>query len=459
MTQIDFKHPSSVYFIGIGGISMSGLAEILLQGGFTVAGSDWKASALTERLSADGALIHIGEQRAENITPQSGVVVYTAAVHPDNPEFIRAGELGLPMLTRAELLGQIMKNYGEAIAISGTHGKTTTTSMVTEIFMKAQTDPTVSVGAILPSIGGNIRLGGRDTFITEACEYTNSFLSFFPTVAAILNISEDHLDFFKDLEDIRHSFKQFAGLLPEKGTLVINGEIDRLSELTGDLGCNVVTFGIRGENLDYRAEPCGAEGENQFVIYRSGTSWCTVTLRVPGEHNVMNALAAAAVADQCGISTEVIVKGLEEFAGAERRFEHKGNLNGFTIVDDYAHHPDEIKATLTAAKGMNYGKVWCVFQPHTYTRTKALLPEFVEALSLADEVILAKIYAAREADIYGVSSADIVKGLTDMGKRAVYLETFEEIQEYVIHHVIHGELLITMGAGDVVKIGENLLKR
>ncbi|MBQ1207528.1 MAG: UDP-N-acetylmuramate--L-alanine ligase [Lachnospiraceae bacterium] len=458
MTQIDFKHPSAVYFIGIGGISMSGLAEILLQGGFTVAGSDWKASALTERLAADGALIHIGEQRAEHITPESGVVVYTAAVHPDNPEFVRANELGLPMMTRAELLGQIMKNYGEAIAISGTHGKTTTTSMVTEIFVKAQTDPTVSVGAILPSIGGNIRLGGQDTFITEACEYTNSFLSFFPTVAAILNISEDHLDFFKDLEDIRHSFKRFAGLLPENGTLVINGEIEDLPKLTEGLSCRLVTFGIHGENLDYRAELKEAEGENCFTIYRRGESWCTLALRVPGVHNVMNALAAAAVADRCGISVEMIVRGLEEFTGAERRFEHKGKRNGFTIVDDYAHHPDEIKATLTAAKGMNYGKVWCVFQPHTYTRTKALLPEFIQALSLADEVILAKIYAAREADIYGVSSADIVKGLTEMGKKAVYLETFEEIEDYVIHHVIHGELLITMGAGDVVKIGENLLK-
>ncbi|MBQ8814816.1 MAG: UDP-N-acetylmuramate--L-alanine ligase [Lachnospiraceae bacterium] len=459
MTQIDFKHPSAVYFIGIGGISMSGLAEILLQGGFTVAGSDWKASALTERLAADGALIHIGEQKAENITPESGIVVYTAAVHPDNPEFARAKELGLPMMTRAELLGQIMKNYGEAIAISGTHGKTTTTSMVTEIFMKAQTDPTVSVGAILPSIGGNIRLGGQDTFITEACEYTNSFLAFFPTVAAILNISEDHLDFFKDLEDIRHSFQRFAALVPETGTLVINGEIERLSELTDGLDCQVVTFGIQGEELDYRAQLCGAEGENRFTIYRGGQQWCTLTIRVPGVHNVMNALAAAAVADRCGIPTEFVVKGLEEFTGAERRFEHKGNMNGITIVDDYAHHPDEIRATLKAAAGMNYRKVWCVFQPHTYTRTKALLPEFIEALSHADEVILAKIYAAREADIYGVSSADIAEGLEAMGKKAVYLETFEEIEDYIIHNVIHGELLITMGAGDVVKVGENLLKR
>lgn len=459
MTQIDFNCPSAVYFIGIGGISMSGLAEVLLQGGFRVSGSDWHESALTKRLKEHGAVVHIGPQRAENVTPDSGIVVYTAAVRPDNPEFKQAKALGLPMMTRAELLGQMMRNYGEAVAISGTHGKTTTTSMVTEIFLKAKEDPTVSVGAILPSIGGNIRLGGQKTFITEACEYTNSFLSFFPTVAAILNISEDHLDFFKDLEDIRHSFRRFAELLTEDGVLVINGEIDRLEELTGDLRCRVCTFGIKDHGCDYRAELHPENGNNSFTIYRRGEKWCTLTIRVPGVHNVMNALAAAAVADRCGIPVEAIVKGLEEFTGAERRFEYKGTLNGFTIVDDYAHHPDEIRATLKAAAGMNYSRVWCVFQPHTYTRTKALLEDFIESLSHADEVILAKIYPAREEDIYGVSSADIVDGLEKLGKKAVYLETFEEIEEYIVHNVIHGELLITMGAGDVVKIGENLLKR
>ena len=459
MTQIDFNHPSAVYFIGIGGISMSGLAEVLLQGGFSVSGSDWHASPLTKRLQEHGALVHIGQQKADNVTPDSGVVVYTAAVHPDNPEYKRAQELGLPMMTRAELLGQMMKNYGEAIAISGTHGKTTTTSMVTEIFLKAEEDPTVSVGAILHSIGGNIRLGGQKTFITEACEYTNSFLSFFPTVAAILNISEDHLDFFKDLADIRRSFRRFAELLPEEGTLVINGEIDRLGEITEGLKCHVSTFGVNGKNLDYRAQLHHETGQNSFSIYRRGGFWCAMTLRVPGVHNVMNALAAAAVADQCGIPVEAIVGGLEEFTGAERRFEYKGMLNGFTVVDDYAHHPDEIRATLKAAAEMNYSKVWCVFQPHTYTRTKALMEDFIESLSHADEVILAKIYPAREEDIYGVSSADIVKGLEKLGKKAIYLETFEEIEEYIVHNVVHGELLITMGAGDVVKIGEKLLKR
>ena len=459
MTQIDFKHPSAVYFIGIGGISMSGLAEVLLERGFTVSGSDWHGSQLTGRLKEHGAVIHIGQQRAENVTPDSGIVVYTAAVHPDNPEYRRAKELGLPMMTRAELLGQMMKNYGEAVAISGTHGKTTTTSMVTEIFLTAKEDPTVSVGAILHSIGGNIRHGGQKTFITEACEYTNSFLSFFPTVAAILNISEDHLDFFKDLEDIRHSFRRFAELLPEKGTLIINGEIEKLNELTEGLKCCVCTFGMGREGLSYRAEMDAETGGNSFIVYRRGQKWCSVSLKVPGVHNVMNALAAAAVADTCGIPTAAIVKGLEEFTGAERRFEYKGMLNGATVVDDYAHHPDEIRATLKAAAGLKHNKVWCVFQPHTYTRTKALLGDFIEALSHADEVVLAKIYPAREDDIYGVSSADIAVGLEKMGKKVIYLETFEEIEEYLVHNVVHGDLLITMGAGDVVKIGEDLLHR
>ncbi len=458
MIQIDFKRPSSVYFIGIGGISMSGLAEVLLERGFTVAGSDWHGSALTQRLAQNGATVHIGPQKAENVTKDSGIVVYTAAIHPDNPEYQKAKELGLPMMTRAELLGQMMKNYGEAIAISGTHGKTTTTSMVTEIFMKADQNPTVSVGAILHSIGGNIRLGGHEVFITEACEYTNSFLSFFPTTAAILNISEDHLDFFKDLEDIRHSFRKFAELVPEDGVLVINGEIDRLEELTDGLKCKVCTFGMTGENPDYRGELCGEDGTNSFVLYRRGQKWCTVTLQVPGTHNVMNALAAAAVAGECGICAADVKTGLEGFTGAERRFEYKGMFNGATVVDDYAHHPDEIRATLKAAARMKHRKVWCVFQPHTYTRTKALLDDFVEALSHADEVVLAKIYPAREEDIYGVSSEDIAERLRRMGKSAVYLETFGEIEEYLTSHVVHGDMLITMGAGDVVNIGEDLLR-
>lgn len=458
MVQIDFNRPSAVHFIGIGGISMSGLAEVLLQRGFSVSGSDWHASVLTDHLTENGATVYIG-QEADHITPESGIIVYTAAVHPDNPEYVRAVELGLPMMTRAELLGQMMKNYERAIAISGTHGKTTTTSMVSEIFMKAQEDPTISVGGILHSIGGNIRLGGTKTFVTEACEYTNSFLSFFPTIAAILNVREDHLDFFKDLADIRHSFREFAKLVPEDGLLVINGEIENVDELIEGLTCRIKTFGVRGERLDYRAELHDEKRKNTFVVYRGGEEWCEITLRVPGEHNVMDALAAVAIADECGIPTEVIAEALGEFTNAERRFEYKGEVNGATVIDDYAHHPDEIEATLKTAQKIKRGKLWCVFQSHTYTRTKALLDEFAEALCYADEVVLAKIYPAREEDIYGVSSADIVERLARRGKSAIYLETFEEIEEYLLHKLVPNDMLITMGAGDVVNIGDDLLHR
>ncbi len=458
MVQIDFNRPAAVHFIGIGGISMSGLAEVLIQRGFSVTGSDWHASALTDHLIEHGAKVYIG-QEADHITPESGTIVYTAAIHPDNPEYQRAMELGLPMLTRAELLGQMMKNYDTAIAISGTHGKTTTTSMVSEIFMRAEKDPTVSVGGILHSIGGNIRLGGMGTFITEACEYTNSFLSFFPTIAAILNVREDHLDFFKDLADIRHSFCEFAKLVPENGLVVINGEIERVEELTRGLPCRVKTFGIGGEGLNYQARLCGRGRENSFELFRDGELWCQVTLRVPGEHNVLNALAAVAIADECGISAEVIEQALGEFTGAERRFEYKGEVNGAAVIDDYAHHPDEIEATLKAAQRMKRGKLWCVFQSHTYTRTKALLDEFADALCYADEIVLAKIYPAREEDIYGVSSADIAKRLEKKGKSVIYLETFEEIEEYLLDKLVPNDMLITMGAGNVVNIGDDLLHR
>ena len=458
MVQIDFDRPSAVHFIGIGGISMSGLAEVLLQRGFSVTGSDWKASTLTEHLTEHGATVYIG-QEADHIKEDSGIIVYTAAVHPDNPEYVRAVELGLPMMSRAELLGQMMKNYETAIAISGTHGKTTTTSMVSEIFLKADTDPTVSVGGILHSIGGNIRLGGTKTFITEACEYTNSFLSFFPTIAAILNVREDHLDFFKDLEDIRHSFREFAKLVPENGLLVINGEIERVDELIAELPCRVKTFGICGDNLNYRGKIEAGGEANRFTVYKDGEKWTEICLRVPGEHNVMNALAALAIADECGIDRAVIGNALGEFTGAERRFEYKGEVNGAQVFDDYAHHPDEIEATLKAAQTMKRGKLWCVFQSHTYTRTKALLDEFAQALCYADEVVLAKIFPAREEDIYGVSSADIVERLERLGKKAIYLETFQEIEDYLMERLVHGDMLITMGAGNVVNIGDDLLHR
>lgn len=458
MYQIDFNRPVKVHFIGIGGISMSGLAEVLLNAGFSISGSDSHESELTAKLIKDGAHIVYGQKRG-NIADDVDVVVYTAAVHADNPEYMEAVEKNIPMLTRAELLGEIMANYKTAIAVSGTHGKTTTTSMLSEILIGAKADPTISVGGILPSIGGNIRIGKSYCFVTEACEYTNSFLSFWPTMEIILNIRADHLDFFKDIDDIRHSFRLFAEKLDEGGTLIINSDIEQFRQITDGLKCRIVTFSGEGGSGDYHAENISYDymGRPEFTLCFGGEELFTAKLNVPGEHNVIDAVAASAAALLCGISAESVKDGLEAYSGVNRRFEKKGEIGGLTIIDDYAHHPDEIRATLEAAKKTDASKVWCVFQPHTYTRTRALMQEFADALCLADEVILAKIYPARETDNLGISSANLAAEIEKRGKKAVYLESFDEIENFILQNCVHGEMLITMGAGDIVKVGENLL--
>lgn len=457
MYKIDFNHPCHVHFIGIGGISMSGLAEILLEENFTVSGSDSKESPLTDHLTQNGAAIFYG-QKASNIIEGIDVVVYTAAIHEDNEEYMEAKRQGLPMLSRAELLGQLMKNYKTPIAVSGTHGKTTTTSMLSHIFLEGELDPTISVGGILKAIGGNIRVGNSELFVTEACEYTNSFLHFFPKIGIILNIDADHLDFFKDLDDIRHSFRLFAELLPEDGTLVINGDIENLPYITENLSCKVITFG-KEASMDYSAANIiyDKKGNASFDVVKFGQVCEHVTLSVGGEHNVYNALSAIAVSDLENIPTESIQKGLLSFHGTDRRFEYKGVKNGITIIDDYAHHPTEIEATLKTAAHYPHKELWCIFQPHTYTRTKSLFPEFAKALSHADHMILADIYAARETDTLGVSSEQLAQAIQELGCDATYLPDFASIEEYVLTHCKSGDLLITMGAGDVVNIGEELL--
>ena len=458
MYKIDFNHPCHVHFIGIGGISMSGLAEILMKEGFTVSGSDNKEYSLTDHHTDKGAVIYYG-QKASKIIDGINVVVYTAAIHEDNEEFMEAKRQGLPMLSRAELLGQLMTNYDTPIAVSGTHGKTTTTSMLSHIFLAGDMDPTISVGGILKAIHGNIRVGSSGLFVTEACEYTNSFLHFFPKISVILNIDADHLDFFKDLDDIRHSFRLFAELLPEDGTLVINGDIENLSYITDGLACRVVTFG-REASLDYSAFDIqyDEQGNASFDLIRHGIPSGHVTLSVGGEHNVYNALSAIAVADLLGVSAETIQEGLLSFHGTDRRFEYKGEFNGITVIDDYAHHPTEIEATLKSAAHYPHRELWCIFQPHTYTRTKALFDEFAQALSHTDHLILADIYAARETDTLGISSEQLARAAASYGCDAIYLPSFDEIEKYVRDHCQSGDLLITMGAGDVVNIGEDLLK-
>lgn len=457
MYEINFQQPIHVHFIGIGGISMSGLAEILLNEKFTVSGSDARASELTKHLEEKGAAIYIG-QRTSNIKEDTALIVYTAAISKDNPELLEAQRRSLPLLTRAELLGQLMKNYNTSIAVSGTHGKTTTTSMLSQILLSADTDPTLSIGGIFKPINGNIRVGNSEIFVTEACEYTNSFLQFYPKIGLILNIEEDHMDFFKDLEDIRNSFRKFAERIPAGGTLIINAEIENFEEITKALPCRVLTYGFT-ETCDYYAENICFDSfaRPSFELYKNGMHIDSFTLGVTGRHNVSNALAVIAASDILGLSYETQKKGLLSFSGTDRRFEYKGEIGGVTILDDYAHHPTEISATLTTAQNYPHKTLWCVFQPHTYTRTKAFLNDFAKSLALADKIVLADIYAARETDTLGISSRDLLNELKKEGKEAYYFGSFDEIENFLLENCIHGDLLITMGAGDILKVGENIL--
>ena len=457
MYKLDFKKPIHVHFMGIGGISMSGLAEILLEEGFTISGSDMKESALTTQLEARGVKVFY-DQVASNITADIDLVVYTAAIREDNEEWQAAKQMGIPMLTRAQLLGQIMDNYSNSIAVSGTHGKTTTTSMISQVLLEAETDPTITVGGILSAIGGNLRVGNSEVFISEACEYTNSFLNFRPKYSIILNVEAEHLDFFKDLEDIRCSFKKFAANTRPDGATIINGEIENYKELVEGLPHKVVTYGFDSrfdfyaENITFGENACG-----MFTAMHHGEALGEVHLNVPGMHNISNALAAIALATLMELPQDALFTGLGKFGGANRRFQYKGQVDGVTIIDDYAHHPTEIAATLSAAANYPHKRLVLVFQPHTYTRTKAFLHEFADILSKVDLLVLADIYAAREKNTIGISSKDLLALVKEKGTECYYFPSFEEIEKFLLKNCVNGDLLITMGAGNVVEIGEALL--
>ena len=419
-----------IYFIGIGGISMSGLAEILASRGHQVSGTDVKETAVTKHLQSLGIHINFGH-RAENITDDITLVVYTAAIHDDNPELRAAHEKGIRIMDRAHLLGQIME----------------------------EKDPTITVGGILPTIGSNLRIGNSPYFVAEACEYFDSFLQFNPFIAIILNVESDHLDYFKTLENIRRSFHAFAQRVPDKGLLVISEKIDHVEELTDGLTCHVETFGL-SEKANWRAENIvhEADGRNSFDVYHNGAFFTTIHLHIPGEHNITNALAAIAASAFLGAAPEDCVKGLHHYTGTERRFQLKGKKDGITVIDDYAHHPTEIKAALAAAQNVQHNTTWCVFQPHTFSRTRFLFDEFGEAFGDADEIIIADIFAARETDDGTVSAAQLADRIAQTGKSARYVGDFAAIEAYLREHCKSGDLLMTVGAGDVYKIGENFLK-
>ena len=449
---------SHIYFIGIGGISMSGLAEILKDRGCRVSGTDIKESDVTKHLESLGITIHYGH-RAENITDDIDLVVYTAAIHPGNPELEAAKEKQIPLMERARLLGHIMEEYQYSVAVAGTHGKTTTTSMVSEILLEAEKDPTITVGGILPAIHSNVKIGHSPYFVAEACEYFDSFLQFTPLVGVILNVEADHLDYFKTLDNIRRSFHAFAQRIPAGGLLVLNASIAHPEELEENLHCSVETFGLK-ENACWQARNIVHEpnGKNSFDVYYQGEFYTSVHLDIPGKHNITNALAAVASAHFLDIPAEVCARGLSHFTGVNRRFQRKGEKRGIVVIDDYAHHPTEIMATLSAARNVRHNKLWCVFQPHTYSRTKNLFDEFGRAFGDADEIIVADIYAARETDDGTISAAMLAERIVKEGGNARYVGDFAAIRQHLETHCRTGDLLLTVGAGDVYKIGEEFLK-
>ncbi len=438
--------------LGVGGVSMSPLAEVLAEMGLSISGSDLTESEKTRYLRSLGIDVKIGH-RAENLSPDTDFVVRTAAVHDDNPEIVTARALGIPVFERTQAWGAIMKDYKNALCISGTHGKTTTTSMSTHILMAAQKDPTVMIGGTLPMLRAGHRVGGGDTIVMESCEYYNSFHAFFPTIAVILNIEADHLDFFKDLDDVKASFRTFADLVPENGCIVANADDENTMDALAPLGRKLFTFGL-SESADVSARDITRVGaQTEFdVIYR-GEVFAHVSLRVPGLHNVKNALAATAAAICLGIDATAVSYGLAGFTGAGRRFEFKGKINSADVYDDYAHHPGELKALLDAVEPLGYQRIILVFQPHTYTRTHTLFSDFVEQLRRPDICYLAEIYAAREKNTLGISSADLAKEIPG----AKFFADNEELKKDLAAMAAPGDLILTVGAGDIYRIGEQLV--
>ena len=441
------------HLIGIGGVSMSPLAEVLSGMGLIISGSDIAESERTSHLREKGINVMIGHDAA-NIVPGAQFVVRTAAAHDDNPEVIRARELGIPVFERTQAWGAIMLGYKNALCISGTHGKTTTTSMCTHILMAAEKDPTVMIGGTLPLLKAGHRVGGGDTIVMESCEYYNSFLSFYPTVAVILNIEEDHLDFFKDIDDIKKSFRRFASNVPENGYIVANIDDPETMDAIAGLDRKVVTFGLSGK-ADVSARNIVHIGSlTTFDILYKGKFFETVSIHVPGEHNIKNALAAAAASICLGIKPTAVKYGLAGFSGAGRRFEFKGKFNGADVYDDYAHHPGEFKALLDAVEPLGYKRTIVVFQPHTYTRTAALFDDFVRQLRRPDVTYLAEIFAAREKNTLGISSADLAEKIDG----ALFFKTFREIEDSLRETARPGDIILTVGAGNVYRIGEHLLE-
>lgn len=446
-----FQNLHHIHFIGIGGVSMSALAEIMCARGYHVTGSDRSDSPTIAHLRSKGAEVFIGHAAA-NITG-AGLIVYTAAIHPDNPELAAAAVQNIPAVERAVFLGYIMRDYRLPIGIAGTHGKTTTTSMISLVALSGGLDPTVLVGGTLPAIGGNYRIGGHDQMIFEACEYVDSFLNFCPKIAVLLNIEADHLDYFKDIEQIKRSFCAFAAKCGGDGRVIANFDDANVREVAASCECPVTSFAL-DHPADYTAVLDDGVGFPRFDAYEKGVLLGRVELSVPGRHNVLNALAAIAAGRALGLRFADIAAGLGSFVGVGRRFERKGERDGITVVDDYAHHPTEIAATLSAARSLGFGKVICIFQPHTYSRTRSLFSDFQRVLQAADLPILIDIYAAREKNDGSVTAEELANAIPG----AKYAATFEEAAALARSAAHRGDIILTIGAGDVYKISELLLR-
>lgn len=438
-----------VHLVGIGGVSMRALGEVLLGMGLIVSGSDLQYSAAIGNMRSLGITIHIGHDPG-NISGAE-FIIRTAAAKDENPEIAAAREAGIPVFERAQAWGVIMRRHQNAVCVSGTHGKTTTTSMITHILMEAALDPTVMIGGYLPLLNAGHRVGKGETIVMESCEYCNSFLNFAPTVAVILNIEADHLDFFKDLDDISASFRRFAGLVPDAGCIVYNDDDDTARKTVMDLNKPLISFGF-SKGADVQARNINDSGHCSFDVYYKDRFYTHLDLNVAGRHNAANALAAAAVSIFMNIPGSTVAKGLSSFYGAGRRLEFKGTYNGAKIYDDYAHHPSEIRALIQAVKSMGFDRILCIFQPHTYTRTKALFDDFVRELSVADFAVLAEIYAARETNTINISSADLARQIPN----ARYFKTFDEITDFIEGIARPGDVILTVGAGDIYTVGETL---
>ena len=452
------KKYNKIHMVGIGGVSMSGIAEILNSWGYTITGSNNVENENTKKLEEAGIKVFIGHH-AENVVG-SDIVVHTAAVKEDNIELKVAKNLGIPTIERADFLGEITRCFTDTITIAGTHGKSTTTSMVSLCFLEADKDPSIQVGADLSQIGGNYKVGNSEHFIIESCEYVESFLKFSPKSEIILNIDNDHLDYFKTFENVKNAFIKYVKLLPDDGILVVNGDDKNCLDLPEYTNAKTLTYGITNKNVDFFAVNIvfDNDGFPEFDVYSHDKFYERIKLHVPGMHNVLNALGCIALCNEYGLSKEEIKNGLSKFTGVGRRFEFKGKVNNASVYDDYGHHPTEIVATAKALMNKKYNESWVVFQPHTYSRTKLLLDDFAKALLNFDNIIVLDIYAARETNTYNISSQDLADKIKSLGKDALYIKDFDECVSYLKSHVKENDIVITQGAGTVTEIGGKLVE-